>query len=419
MNIYIYISSQIKEILNEGRPAVIRKSKKICLAILWSPLVIALTPIVLLIRLIKPIICIRFGFFWAERIGHYAFDVEYFLTEKELDSDTHKKIDLFFYKGKPCNTFFDQLVRENLIITFICKPLYLTNNIIPGGKAHTLLPAIRRVDSRDRDLLFSKVNNQLTIDENIDGLNYLEQIGLKEKDKFVCLIARDSAYLKKHLPKNDYSYHNYRDTNILDYKESVLSLIKRGYWVFRMGKNVNDPLNIENQMAIDYANSTDRSDFLDIWLMANCTFCISNGTGLDEVARIFRKPAVKVDYIPINVIDSFDYCITVPKHLIWKKTSDPLTLSEHLVHSYAHSEKYNAAGILIKDLSPLEKKQAILELENRISGSWISNDHDEMLQSQFWKILRSDKNFDRNHKKFHPNARVGANYLRSNPDWLK
>ena len=51
---------------------------------------------------------------------------------------------------------------------------------------------------------------------------------------------------------------------------------------------------------IDYATSDDRSDFLDIWLMANCYFCITTGTGLDEVAGFWGIPSVFVNLLPLK-----------------------------------------------------------------------------------------------------------------------
>lgn len=415
-----FLSHHISQIKKEGGVAINRKLRKLPVAIMWLPIIIILSPIVLIIRLIKPIIWIRFGYFWAERIGHFVFDVEYFLTEKKLDINPQRTFDLFFYDGKPANKFFGKLAKRYMKITSWCKPLYITNRLIPGGSKHTLLPAIRRMDSRDKKLLFKRIKPQVSFnhEENISGLEYLKMIGLKRKDKFVCLIARDSAYLSKNHGKLDYSYHNYRDTNIEDYKDTVLYLADKGYWVFRMGKTVHKTFDISHSKVVDYANSENRSDFLDIWLMANCFFCISNGTGLDEVSRIFRKPAVYVDYLPFNVLVTYDQCITVPKHLIWKDTNKPLNLSEHLIYDYGRSETYDKAGILIRDLSPKEKKQAVLEMEKRLNGTWRSTNLDENLNNRFRGLLKSHKTFHKYHGEIHPESRVGAHFLRNNSEWL-
>ena len=79
---------------------------------------------------------------------------------------------------------------------------------------------------------------------------------------------------------------------------AALELAKRNYFVIRMGKNVEDQFDIEYPNITDYANSEQRNDFLDIWLMARCQFAISTGTGTDMVTNVFKKPVVYVNFLP-------------------------------------------------------------------------------------------------------------------------
>ena len=41
-------------------------------------------------------------------------------------------------------------------------------------------------------------------------------------------------------------------------------LLEKGYWVFRMGKLVEGPMNIEHKRFLDYACTDVKNDFLDI-----------------------------------------------------------------------------------------------------------------------------------------------------------
>ena len=45
-------------------------------------------PIILVVRILRPFVWIRFGYFTSDRIGHFAFDVEIYLTEKKINQDT-------------------------------------------------------------------------------------------------------------------------------------------------------------------------------------------------------------------------------------------------------------------------------------------------------------------------------------------
>ena len=154
----------------------------------------------------------------------------------------------------------------------------------------------------------------------------------------------------------DWSYHDFRDTKIGSYEEAVVALAERGFWIFRMGKVVDSQLSVDHPRVMDYAMSTHRSDFLDIWLMAHCHFAISTGLGLDSIADIFRRPMVFVNYLPILDLEAWGHYITVPKHLTWASNHKPLTLQEQLKHTslngHYYEEKESRFVILIRVKSP-------------------------------------------------------------------
>lgn len=419
----IFCSRQLKQIQEEGIFAILRKIKMLLLKLMKLFFVFMAVPIVLTIRILKPVVWIRFGYFLGSRIGHFAFDVEYYLVEKELGKQPKKAIDYFFYRwGKPANTFFARMCERQVRVRSWAEFLFTANHWLPGGHDHEVLPAMRRINSRDLKGLFQQAETKLyfTDEENMKGKTFLEKIGCKEGNKFVCLIVRDKAYLNTDLvhKRGIWDYHNFRDTSINTYEESALDLVEKGYWVFRMGKVIDKPFLANHQQIIDYANSNYKNDFLDIWLMANCFFCISTGTGLDEVARVFRRPAVYVNYLPTQLIVTYDHCITVPKNLVWQETKQRLTLSEHLAHSYQHSEKYEKARILVQDLTQEEILQAVEEMEARLNGSWKDSEEDNQLQNRFWEIFKAWPEYKKHHGRIHPKARVGSAFLKANTSWL-
>ena len=61
---------------------------------MWG--VLALIPVIL-VRLIRPVLWIRFGVLTSQRIGHFAFDVEIYLCEREVDLQNKKTFDFFGY----------------------------------------------------------------------------------------------------------------------------------------------------------------------------------------------------------------------------------------------------------------------------------------------------------------------------------
>jgi hypothetical protein len=172
--------------------------------------------LLVVVRILRPLIWIRFGYFLASRIGHFAFDVEYYLTEKKLGFHPNNTFDIFFYhyviEKKSANDFFNLYIKRHIRVYKWSKYLFNINEILPGGKKHHLPPVMTR-DSGSTDIkgLFSKVGTQLTFtkEENMAGSHFLESIGFEEDEKFVCLIVRDSAYLPLSLHKHNNYLFNY------------------------------------------------------------------------------------------------------------------------------------------------------------------------------------------------------------------
>jgi putative glycosyltransferase (TIGR04372 family) len=421
--ISFWSSRQYNQIKKEGSLCVWLKVKKVFKVVLILPFVTIAIPIVLIVRMLKPFVWIRFGCICASRIGHFAFDVEYYLCEQKLGKQPTKTIDLFFYRWeKPANSFFAEMCERQMLINNWAEYLFFANHWLPGGHNYEVLPAMMRNHSRDMEGLFQDIETQLyfTREENSQGQMFLKKIGFTSNDKFVCIIGRDSAYLnkQKQYSKMNLSYHNYRNTDIDTYKDAAKTLVEKGYWVFRMGNVVQKPFNIDHPHILDYANSEYRSDFLDIWLNANCFFCVSVGTGLDEIPRVFRKAAVYVNYLPTQQFVTYDHCISVPKHLIWQDTKKRLTLSEHLLHPYYREEEYVKAKIMVDDLSLKEILDAVLEMESRLTGTWKDTEEDVQLQRLFWKTFKKDPIYHTLNGRIHPQARVGSSFLKENIQWL-
>ena len=145
--------------------------------------VIAL-PIVVVLRLLQPIKLVRFGYFTADRIGHFAFDIEYYLTEKDAAIKQNNSLDLFFFEGVPANNQLEKMCRRQIYICQLFRAFYLANNIVWGGLKHTINPARVTNDSRDKSGLMSRTSTHLKFErrENICGWNYLERIGVKDSE---------------------------------------------------------------------------------------------------------------------------------------------------------------------------------------------------------------------------------------------
>jgi putative glycosyltransferase (TIGR04372 family) len=71
-----------------------------------------------------------------------------------------------------------------------------------------------------------------------------------------------------------------------------------------MGTMVKSPLRSSCLKITGYALNVMRSDFMDIFLDANCEFAITNRNRMDAVPVIFQRPIIRVNGVPLG------YCPT-------------------------------------------------------------------------------------------------------------
>lgn len=395
-------------------------------------LAILFIPLVLLVRLIRPLVWIRFGPIISSTIGHFVYDMEYYLKEKEFEQS--RKLDFFYFEHTPpSNTQWADMVCRHVKVHPIVRYLDRANQMIPGGELHRFISLCKRSSMGTwdvKDILY-RTSQHITFTKNEDekGRQILRDLGLQTKDRFICLLVRDSAYKAKYhkygannqaVKPKDWSYHDFRDSDINTYEKAALALAEKGYFVFRMGKIVHKPFKAKHGRIIDYANTPHRSDFLDIWLMANCYFTITNISGLDSVAKVFHRPIVSVNSLPEGRFNCYlDKSIAVFKTLRWIDSQKNLSLKEQIqskVIYIFHTDKYKEQGIEYLDNTPEEIADIVLEMEARLNGTWKENPDDARLQDRYWEIMKTWEASSSFHKQIR--GKIGAVFLRNNHRWL-
>jgi putative glycosyltransferase (TIGR04372 family) len=406
--------------------------RKIIGIVRGEPLLLVALPFSLislsLIFILRPLIKIRIGFLRSDRIGHFAANTELYLCMKDanINMGSHRTVDLFYFPRKPCNHQLARMWKRKLVVLpwFFMRPLDL---IIRSFKCLSCFHAFEaRGGDRDIDNLYEKFPShlQFTTDEEILGEEGLLAMGIPIGAMLVCLNVRDSAYLTQQASSPDtYSYHNYRDSNIQNYVMAAESLADRGYYIIRMGAKVLETINSSHPKVIDYATNGMRSDFMDIYLGAKCTFCISTSTGYDAVPTIFRRPVVFVNSMPIGINSTFcDKYLSITKHHFSVQLNRLLSLSEIFSYSVGfsvHTPDYVSNGVNLIENTPEEIRDVAIEMEERLAGTWQVHEDDEALQQRFWENFPTDA-VRNNGVPFHGEirSRFGADFLRNNKEWL-
>lgn len=426
---FLSFKSKLIQVYSRIRNLLLGEKYFIFKILSYSALFILSLPIILLIRLIRPLILIRFGELMSSRIGHLAANTELYLCEKEASINRPNifYIDIFYTSHLPiCNDYLLRKWRKiiNIWPRWLIYPLNVLNNIIPFGETHKIGNNL----SHDRDILnlLDKypIHLKFTSQEEKLGNECLKAMGVLNDSKFVCLIVRDEAYLNMHLKNINTAYHTYRDCNIDNYFLVAEELTKRGYYVIRMGVKVNSTFNNGNPMIIDYANNGLRTEFLDLFLGAKCDFCISTSTGWDAIPLIFRRPIVYAPVIPLGYIFSFSSRYSaITKHHFDIAEKRELTFSEIFERGVGfslRSEDYTNKGVELIENTPEEIRDLVIEFVDKDNNCWNSETNDEYLQELFWKKFPINAN-DVFGTKLHGEIKssFGTKFLRQNFNLLK
>jgi putative glycosyltransferase (TIGR04372 family) len=184
-----------------------------------------------------------------------------------------------------------------------------------------------------------------------------------------------------------------------------------------MGSAVNDPLQTTNPMIIDYA-STARSDFMDIFLCAKCSFYIGDTAGLNAVPRIFRRPVVYANSVPLcttQLLACVPGGVLIPKKLWLREEQRFMTFPEFLEtwpERFDGTMHFERIGVDVIENTSEELLEVTVEMDERLKGTWQTSEEDKELQQRFWSILEITEP----KQEFRP--RLGAKFLRQNRELL-
>jgi len=375
-------------------------------------------PVVFFIRAVRPLRLIRIGQIFSGRIGHFVPDsIEHLIRPEFTKKAT---LDYFYFFGGVSNTQWAKMVSRKLNVKGSwLRFIWHWNDFIPGGEVHSLPQSF--TSSRDPQGLMEKSKTRFEFYESEEVIckKWLASKGWKDGEKFVCLQVRDSLYLAEFDPANpgdkDQVAHSYRDSDIESYIPAIDWLISEGFWVIRMGKIAKISLPQSHERVIDYAFDSSKSDLLDVWLFANCTFTISTSSGPDWISIAYGKPVLLINALPLGFLFSFANSMYIPKNLFWGQDQRQLTFGEILKTVDYDTLDYKASDILVQDLTSAEILEGVKEFWEWVSESGEHNISFKSLQEIFWVELKKWERYHEFHGYIHEKTCVSNRWLESRP----
>ena len=183
-------------------------------------------------------------------------------------------------------------------------------------------------------------------------------------------------------------------------------------------------------------NSSLRNDFMDVFLGAKCSFCLTTGLGFDEIPHVFRRPMI-ILAIPFGHFRSHtDKNLILTKHHYLKKENRRLTLSEIFSYGVAfvyRSEIFEQKGVELIDNTPEEIKDAAIEMVEYLEQKKKLSKEEEELQKTFKNLYSHNMakyghlfsvKINNHHVHGYSNdsqvrSPFSTKFLKNNRDWLR
>jgi len=141
-----------------------------------------------------------------------------------------------------------------------------------------------------------------------------------------------------------------------------------------------------------------RSEFLDVYLGAKCSFAISNGTGFDAIPYVFRRFILYVDHVPLSIINTFSKRFLLTTKKIWsKKLKRFLTFEESfkcgISNDFSGDYKKFDGDLKLVESTAEEINKYVIEMHERMNGIREESKEDKERQKLFWQIFEKDPMF--------------------------
>lgn len=362
-----------------------------------------------------------------DRLGHFAFNTEISVLRIRALKKRSKSRNLDIGCAtsiKSCNLALEKMWKREFNFK-TGEWGWLLNDISKRTKRSHFYQESTREDKFG--LFNSHSLLHFTSDEERIGEEFLLRNNISKHDKILCLNVRDSAFLSKSEPLNwsksrDWSYHDYRNSEINTYVAAAETLADMGYTVFRMGAIVKESFVSKHPRIIDYATNGMRTEFLDIFLGAHCTFCVSTGSGWDDIPIIFRRPTMFVNFLPIFSPSSHTLPITIfPKILVDRNTNVELNLMKALSRNVADSlltAQYASAGVALRDMNSDELVEAVTEMAARVEGSFVETPEQKQMQAKLKHIFSTHPKLQPTPNHYPIRAEFASCFLSNNPNFL-
>jgi putative glycosyltransferase (TIGR04372 family) len=399
-----------------------RRFKKLTLQDLL--LVVPALVTAILLRVLRPVVTIRFRNMPADEIGPLTVVSQHYLRIKDTQQKK-RQLDFWYLKDsvKVSNDYMLNFVKSLIKIhrSRFIELVAAISEKLPGAQHY-------QIESEIRITLLEGVGKKLKLPQKDcdSSSEYVKKIGIDPQKEFIALMVRDGAYKSDIVQANTQLRTDkeiYRNQDINDYLQVAEKFASMNVQIVRMGAKVERPFTSNSPLIIDYASTGMRTEAADIYLASECAMCISTNLGFDHIAAMSGKLRVITNQALIIQASTLFYStdVFILQRFIERSSGRLLTLSESLqvaeIRNLDWYHKVIDRGLDFVRNTPEEILEASLEGWQRSKGQWVDSPEGLELQAKYWHIYDT---FFPEHKDRFLNGRphLGTSFLRNNKSWL-
>ena len=210
------------------------------------------------------------------------------------------------------------------------------------------------------------------------GKDVLKKWGVPDGAWFVALHVRE---YDAHTPNHN-RLRAAPNADIGTYMPAIRAIIARGGWVIRMGDSSMSALPVLPGL-VDYANSKDKSEWMDVFLWAACKFFIGTSSGPLTVPASFGVPVLYTNCCGIGFSPALGRSLMLPKLFYSKYKKSLLTVEEILAGPWGWTVVVPEDDIELRDNLPEEIQAGVEEIFSLLNAGSEAFDNLTELQLEF------------------------------------
>jgi putative glycosyltransferase (TIGR04372 family) len=314
-------------------------------------------PVVFIFYLLRKSVVVEFVLPNVTLFGHLALEPEKVLSNIASHGSRSvgdpKRV-LIWSLGKSreqVNKALVKIWRRELFVlpSAIVDAMHRASKWLPNFEMRVL--QFDKLHENDHVLDFCDSHLKFSASEIEMGEKYLRQVGIKPDTPYICLVVREAAWAPPTTGPS--SSGTLRSRSFEDFLSAAEALADRGVAVIKLG--AAGTFQTAGTKIIDYANSTEKSEFLDVYLPSHAKCVISTMSGPDAVALVGRVPVLYVDIAQYSLCFAGTHLVTwVPARLISQKLGRAMSLSEAFetgAGRFLGATLFEQAGITIEQSS--------------------------------------------------------------------